>query len=197
MINLLPPEFAVRIRFGRGNAALRRWIFGIWAAMGGLVIILAGGWIYLRSQSSDLQSQLDSATTQLQAQNLAQVQKDAADITSDVKIINKVLGNEVHFSNLIQDIGKVMPSGAVLESLSLSKINGSVDLSVSAKDYTSAAQVAVNLNDPTNGLFSKVDIVNISCSNSNTAYKCSATFKALFSANAQKKYQSVPQGSKS
>ncbi|MDB5160823.1 MAG: hypothetical protein JWO96_203, partial [Candidatus Saccharibacteria bacterium] len=65
--------------------------------------------------------------------------------------------------------------------------------SISARDYASATQVAVNLNDPANGLFSKVDIVNINCSDTTTtAYKCAATLKALFSQAAQKKYQSVP-----
>lgn len=193
MINLLPPERAMHIRFGRGNSLLRRWILGALAAIGGLIIIMLGGWLYLVSQTSSLQKQLDKTNQQLQAQNLAQVQKDSAEISSDIKTINKVLGNEIRFSNLIQDIGKVMPPGAVLESLSLSKINSSLDLSVSAKDYTSATQVGVNLNDPANGLFSKVDIVNISCADSNSDYKCNGTFKALFSADAQKKYQSVPE----
>jgi Tfp pilus assembly protein PilN len=195
MINLLPPEYAMRIRFGRSNAMLRRWIIGAGAAIGGLIIIVAGGLIYIRSQSVDLQNQLNKTNQSLKAQNLEKVQKDAADVTGDIKIINQVLGNEIHFSDLIQDIGKAMPSGAVLESLTLSKVNGSLDLSASAKDYTSAAQVAINLNDPANGLFSKVDIVNINCGLSST-YKCAGTFKALFSPAAQKKYQSVPQGGK-
>ena len=62
-----------------------------------------------------------------------------------------------------------------------------------ARDYGAAAQIAVNLNDPNNGLFSKVDIENISCPNDPTKqYKCSGTFKALFNDSAQKKYLNVP-----
>lgn len=196
MINLLPTEHFTLIRFGRQNSLLRKWIIGALGAIGGLIIILAGGWVYLHQQANNLQTSLDKTNSQLQAQNLAKVQQDAKEITGDIKVINQVLGNEVHFSDLIQDIGKVMPSGTVLSSLSLSKIDSSLDLSANAKDSSAAAQIAVNLNDPSNGLFSKVDIVNISCNNDATTYPCAGTFKALFSAAAQKKYQSVPEVSK-
>lgn len=197
MINLLPPDHALRIRFGRGNTALRRWIITGLASLVGLIIIFAGGWIYLESQTSSLQKQLDMTNQQLQQQKLAQVQKDASEITGDIKVINQVLGSEVHFSDLIQDIGKVMPNGTIVSSLSLGKINSAMDLTVHAKDYASAAQVAANLNDPSNGIFSRVDIVSINCGTNNEAYKCDVTLKALFSAAAQKKYQSVPQGKNS
>ncbi len=197
MINLLPPEHALRIRFGRQNSSLRQWIIGALAAIGGLLIILVGGWLYLHQQVGSLQASLDKTNAQLESQNLAKVQNDAKEITGDIKVINQVLGNEVHFSNLIQDIGKIMPDGTVLSSLSLSKIDGTLDLSASAKDSSSAAQIAVNLNDPSNGLFSKVDIVNISCANDASVYRCSGTFKALFSSSAKKKYQSVPEVVKS
>lgn len=196
MINLLPPDRVLVVRFGRQNSRLRQWIVGALCAIGGLIIIMAGGWVYLHQQASDLQTSLDKTNSQLQAQNLAKVQHDAKEITGDIKVINQVLGNEVHFSDLIQDIGKVMPPGTVLSSLSLSKINGSLDLSASAKDSNAAAQIAVNLNDPSNGLFSKVDIVSINCGNDTSAYHCDAVFKALFSTAAQKKYQSVPEVSK-
>jgi Tfp pilus assembly protein PilN len=193
MINLLPPQYAMRIRFGRRNRILRTWIIGALLAMGGLLVIIAGGWLYLNQQSSNLRRNLDVTNSQLQAQNITKVQKDAAEITGDIKVINSLFSNEIRFSRLVQDIGRVMPPGTVLASLSLSKVNGAIDLSAGARDYASAAQIAVNLNDPANGLFSKVDIVSINCGNdSSTQYKCSGTFKALFSSAAQEKYLSVP-----
>ena len=88
----------------------------------------------------------------------------------------------------MQDIGKVMPPGTILGSLTLSKVDGAIDLSANAKDYTSAAQIAVNLSDSKNNLFSSVDIVSVNCSGSSTAYKCSANFKALFRNTAKSRY---------
>lgn len=198
MINLLPPDYSMRIRFGRRNSILLNWIIGALVAIAGLLVIIFSGWIYLNQQSSYLKRSLSATNAQLQAQNINQVQKDATEISGDIKAINSILGNEIRFSNLIQDIGRVMPSGTVLSSLSLSKANGAIDLTADAKDYSSAAQIAVNLNDPTNGLFSKVDIVSISCPDDPTkAYNCNAVFKALFSTDAQKKYLNVPAQDKS
>jgi Tfp pilus assembly protein PilN len=193
MINLLPTNHAEAIRYGRQNTKLRNWLIGMAVAIAGLIIIIAGGWLYIGQQKSTFQANINTTNQQLQAQNLAQVQKDAKEITGDIKVINQVLGTEVRFSDLIQAIGNSMPPGTVLGSLSLSnKVTGALDLSANAKDYGSAAQIAVNLSESKNDLFSKVDIVNVSCTNSTQVYRCGATFRALFSKSAQTKFLSVP-----
>jgi Tfp pilus assembly protein PilN len=199
MINLLPPEYAASIRYGRQNTKLLGWLAGLLGAILVLAIILFVGWIYMNQEAKDLQKGIDATNQQLQIQNLSKVQADAKEITGDINVIDKVLSQEIQFSGLIQSIGSYMPSGAVLGTLSLSdKVTGSIDLSANTKDYASAAQVAVNLSDPKDELFSKVDIINISCdSAAEKAYKCSATFRALFSKTAQTKFRSVPAGSKS
>jgi Tfp pilus assembly protein PilN len=199
MINLLPPEYAASIRYGRQNSKLIVWLGGLLGSIVVLAIILAAGWIYMNQEGQDLQKGIDATNQQLQEQNLSKVQADAKEITGDINVIDKVLSQEIQFSGLIQSIGSYMPPGAVLGTLSLSdKVTGSIDLSANTKDYASAAQVAVNLSDPKDELFSKVDIINISCdSAAEKAYKCSATFRALFSKTAQTKFLSVPVGSKS
>jgi Tfp pilus assembly protein PilN len=196
MINLLPPQHAAAIRYARQNTVLRRWLLGAFAAIVGLVLILVSGWIYIGQVSKGFQRNIDVTNQQLRAQNLDKVQSDAKEITGDINVINKVLNQEVHFSDLIQAIGNDMPAGTVLSSLSLSnKVSGALDLSTSAKDYTSATQIAVNLSDPKNQLFSKVDIINVSCSSSsNQAYKCSATLRALFAGSARSRFIGTPSG---
>jgi len=199
MINLLPPRHTAAIRYARQNTVLRTWLIGAVAAIGILLVILASGWLYMDSQSKNLGRNISVTQQQLKAQNLEQVQKDAKEITSDIRIINQVLRQEIHFSDLIQTIGRIMPPGTVLGSLSLSnKVSGALDLSANATNYTSAAQIAVNLSDPKNTLFSKVDIVSISCSTTDTqTYKCTAILKALFSKTAQTKFMSLPKEDKS
>jgi Tfp pilus assembly protein PilN len=196
MINLLPPFHADAIRYGRQNTLLRAWLIGMACAIAGLIVILAGGWVYINQQSNNLQKSIDTTNHQLQIENLSSVQKDAKEITGDINVINKVLSQEVRFSELIQTIGNDMPPGTVLGSLSLSnKVSGGIDLSASAKDYTSLAQVAVNLSDPNNTLFSKVDIVDVNCtSDTSQAYKCNASMRALFSPKAQTKFLNLATG---
>jgi Tfp pilus assembly protein PilN len=190
MINLLPPKHMESIRYGRHNTVLRVWLIGAIVAIIGLVVILVAGWVYLDQQSKDFQKNISDTDQQLKAQNVDKVKAEAKEITGDIDVINKVLGQEVHFSDLIQSIGSYMPPGTVLGTLSLSnKVTGSIDLSANATDYKSAAQIAVNLSDPKDDLFSKVDIINISCgTDPQKAYRCSAAFRALFSKDAQTKY---------
>lgn len=195
MINLLPPDRAAAIRYGRQNTVLRVWLIAMVAAIAGLLVILAGGWFYIHREAHDLQSGIDLTNQQLQTQNLAKVQADAKEITGDIKMINQVLGSEIRFSDLIQNIGEVMPSGAVLSSLKIGKVVGALDLTANTKDYQSAAQVAANLSDPKNGLFTKVDIISVTCGGQDTAsvYPCTAIFKALFAGDVKTKFLSVPQ----
>lgn len=198
MINLLPPEYAASIRYGRQNTKLLGWLTGLAGAILVLVVILVVGWVYMDQEGKDLQKGIDATNQQLQSQNLSRVQSDAKEITGDINVIDKILSQEIQFSGLIQQIGSLMPPGSVLGTLSLSdKVTGAIDLTANTKDYASAAQVAVNLGDPKDDLFSKVDIVNISCGNiPDKVYQCSSTFRALFSKDAQTKYLSVPSGSK-
>jgi Tfp pilus assembly protein PilN len=196
MINLLPPNYSQQIKYGRVNAVLVRWLVVTLLAIGGLLIIIFSGWLYINSQSKNLQRNIDDSKKQLQAQHLEQVQKQAAEITGDIKVINQVLSREIRFSDLMQEVGKTLPPGTVLGALTLNKVTGALDLSANAKDYSSAAQIAVNLNDPKNGLFDKVDIININCGTDTIAYKCNATFKALFNKSAQNRFLSVPKADK-
>lgn len=197
MINLLPPERALDIRYGRSNARLIRWIIGMVAAIAGLIVIISSGSAYIGRQSSNLESNIASLQQRFQAQKLDQVQKDAKEISGEIKVINQVLSREIKFSSLIQEIGKAMPPGTVLGSLTLTKADGAIDLSANARDYSSAALIAANLNDPSNGLFEKVDVININCTSGTSAattYKCSGAFRALFSKAAQKRFLNVPKG---
>ncbi len=196
MINLLPPNLASGIKFGRRNAYLRKWLIGLVLAIFGLIAILATGWLYLDNQASSLGQQSEAIRSELEAQNLTKVQAEADQISSQIKLINQVLVREVKFSELIQEIGTVMPPGAILSGLNLEKnISGGVDLTANTRDYEAAARVAANLSDPANKLFSSVDIVTVNCTTSDNACKCNAEFRALFAADAKNRFLNVAEGS--
>jgi len=199
MINLLPPENSAAIHNGRQNTVMRSWLVGMAAAIAGLILILGSGWFYMSRQANDYRKTLSVTNQDLKAQNLSQVQADAKEITGDIKVIDRVLSQEVRFSDLIQAIGNDMPPGAVLGTLSLSnKVSGALDLTANTTNYASAAQVAINLTNSQNKLFSKVDIISVNCSAGVTqTYKCSAALRVLFSSNARTKFLSVPSGSQS
>ena len=194
MINLLPPQRSAQIKYGRRNASLRLWLSFTAAAIIGLIIILVAGSVYINNQSKNLNRQIADSQAQLKAQNLNQVQKDAKEISGDIKEINQVLNQELSFSGLLQSIGALMPARTVLTSLSLSSnVKSSINLDAATVDPPAAAQIAVNISDPKQDLFSKVDIVNVICDQKKlSVYKCTATFRALFSKSAQKRFLNVP-----
>jgi len=199
MINLLPPSRADAIRYGRQNSTLMRWLAGAAIAIGGLVVIIFSGWLYLNQESKNLQKSIDISAKQLQAENLTQVQKDAKEITGDITVINKILSQEIRFSELIQAIGNILPPDTVLGTLSLSnKVSGGIDITANAKYGNSVPQIVANLTDPANKLFSKADVVSVSCdSNPTHTYPCTIILRALFSKDAQSKFISFPSGGKS
>jgi len=196
MINLLPPERAAQIRYGRINSLLRRWLAAAGIAILILVVIIASGLVYINQQSKGLLADIAATNQELSDQNLKQIQADAATISGDVKVINQVLNKEVRVSDLMTAIGQYMPAGAILSSLTLGSVTGAIDLTASTVDYSSAAQIAVNLSDPASQLFSKVDIVSISCQNSHpgTSYACAAVYKALFSKAAASNFVNPVKG---
>lgn len=190
MINLLPGEYRTHLRYGRLNARLGRWLFVGILLIAGLVLILSVSWLYMNQQISNLDSSTAETKSQLKAQKLEQVQKQADEISQNIKTIDKVLNQEIRFSELIQEIGKVMPKGAVLNSLTISTVNGALNLSANTKGYPQAAQIAVNLSDPKNDIFKDVDIVDIKCT-PGSAYPCAANFTALFGKNTPSRFLNV------
>src|SRR5665811_2160243 len=133
MINLLPQEYSSALRSDRSTAILYRWIVAAVAAIAGLVLIVGVGWLYINQQTNNLGSNIASQNQQLQNQKLTEVQKNSDKLSSNIKIINQVLGKEIRFSDLIQAIGQVVPDGTVLSSLTLNKVSGAIDLSAGAK----------------------------------------------------------------
>lgn len=196
MINLLPPQRVQDIKYSHLNNGLRKWLIASVAAVVLLLIVATGGVIYMNRQAQTLNANLANTKKELEQQNLTQVQKDAKEITGDIKVINQILSHDVRFSELIDQIGKAMPPRSVLGSLTLTKADGALDLTASATDNASATQIAVNLHDPANNLFDKVDIINIDCRETNNAvYPCKATFRVLFNKSAKTRFLSVPKDS--
>ena len=197
MINLLPADYRLSLRHGRLNVRLGRWLAISLAITIGLILILASGWLYIDQQIKGLNRSIATTKEQLKSQNLEEVQKQADEISKNVRVINQVLRREIRFSDLLQEIGKVMPSGTVLNTLTLSeKVNGALDLNASAKNYADAAQIAVNLSDPKNNLFAKVDIINVNCTSAAKIYPCSASLRALFDKKTPERFLNVASGDK-
>lgn len=187
MINLMPPEVRTAMSYARQNTRLRRSATGLTILLVSIVLAFLGGFFFLKQTSNSLAKQLDTGKSQLALQDEEKVKKQVEDLTSTLKLSVQVLSKEVLFSKLLKQVGSVMPRGSILTSLSINETSGGIDLQAKATDYQTATQVQVNLQDPKNLLFEKVDIVNVQCQSGSSAadstanrYPCTVQMRALF-----------------
>lgn len=186
MINLLPPEMKQSYRFARRNVMLRNWTFALFLSVIGLVALGTFGLLTIRSSVNNYTSQVSSLQAELKRDKLDQTQKQVQDMSNSLKLAVQVLSQEVLFSKLITQIGAAMPSGTTLTGLNISGVSGGIALTANATTYTTATQVQVNLSDPANKIFSKVDIENITCTpggSNDPQYPCTVQMRALFNTN--------------
>lgn len=184
MINLLPPSEKATITYARYNTQLRRWIVGCIVGLFGVIIVVLGSHILLQQNANNYARVIESSKEYLKQQDQEKTLQEVKNVQDNFKLVVDVLSREVLFSKLLPRVGQVMPSGTVLEDLSLNTESEqtAVDLTASAKDFISGSQIQVNLLDPSNKLFEKADLVNVVCDNNPdkpTGYPCSVTMRVL------------------
>lgn len=186
MINLLPPETKTAYRYARRNKILARWITAsVFCLLGGILLI-GGGYLYLRQAINTTNRQITESTASLHTQNLTGVQKQITNISNNLKLVVQVLSKEVLFSELLKQLASVTPNNVILTNLSISQEQTGVQITAQTTNYDAATQLQVNLADPKNQIFSKADIISINCTNSSgatTNYPCTVNIQALFATN--------------
>ena len=185
MINLLPPDIKEDYRYGLHNTVLLRWVAAFFVALIGSGLIATYGLVSMQNSSKDYSTKVAQAKTELQQENLGGTEAQVKDITSNLKLVVQVLSKEVLFSKLLKQVATVIPRNAVLKNLDISQTTGAIDISADAVDYQTATQVQINLQDPANKIFSKADIVGITCNatSGDSAYPCTVQIRALFASN--------------
>jgi hypothetical protein len=180
MINLLPPELKTGYVYARRNVALRKWIVLTLIALAGLGALATYGLLDLKQSTKHYDKQIASTESLFKQERSTEIQQQVQDISNNCKMAVKVLGQEILFSQLIKQIGTAIPNNANLTGLTITQTKGGIDISANAKDYKTATQIQVNLADPNNKIFSKADIVSITCDDDKSAYPCKVSIRALF-----------------
>ena len=190
MINLLPPATKKSYHYALINDRLIVWIIALMIGLAGLGAIGTYGWVSLHHDITTNSQQVSTLTQQLTSDHLNSVEQQVQTISNDFTLVVKVLSQEVLFSKLLTKMAAAMPSGTSLTALNVSNTTGGsgLDITAEAANYTDAAQVQVNLSDPSNGIFSKSDIENINCNSGNIqnlVYPCTVKIRAQFATNNQ------------
>lgn len=186
MINLLPPDLKTGYVYAKRNVTMRKWAVACLVALVGLGALITYGMLTLQQSSSSYTHKNAVAEAAFKTEKSQAIQKQVQNISNNFRLAVKVLGQEVLFSQLIKQIAATIPDNANLTGLSIPQAQGGIDITAEATDYKTATQVQVNLADPSNKIFSKADIVSITCGGSSatsSAYPCTVTIRALFARN--------------
>jgi Tfp pilus assembly protein PilN len=202
----MPADAKSSIGYARHNTRLIHWTIGCLVIIVAMAATVVLGGFYIDNSKQNLSSSIEETKNTITSQKLDKIQAQAQNLSGGVKLIVQVLSKEIQFSKLLQQLGGLMPAGATLGSVQLSnKINGALDLTANAIDYESATQVQVNLEDPKNNLFDKVDTISVSCNDESAAtssssvdsrYRCQIIVRAQFKADASVTLLAHPAGDK-
>ena len=186
MINLLPGDVKDGYHYARRNVVLRHWLMLFAAALVGLGVVATIGLVTLQTSINHYNRQIATSQQLFKDENYAGTQAEVQNISNSFKLAVKVLGQEVLFSQLIKQIAAAIPSNANLTGLTINQTQGGIDITAVAPNYNTATQVQVNLADPSNKIFSKADLVSVTCIESSlfrgihsaiSAYSCSYSSK--------------------
>lgn len=184
MINLIPTDLKSSYIYAKRNVVLKKWVTMFVFAIIGLGILGTYGLLAINQSSAQYNSEISKINQTFKNEKFSETQKEVQNISNNFKLVVKVLSQEVLFSQLLKQIASTIPANANLTGLNISQTTGGIDIAANAIDYRTATQVQVNLADPANKIFSKADIVSITCNSKNdvttNAYPCTVNIRALF-----------------
>ena len=185
MINLLPPDIQQDYRYARRNSWLMQLVVLFGIGLTGVILQSAAGVWYLHQASNAYTGQAAATQLILDAQKQTETETKVQEMSNSLKLAVQVLSKEVLFSKLLQQLGASTPNNATLSNLSISELQGGVDITARTTDYNAATQLQVNLADQGNKIFDKADIVSINCAapTAGTHYPCTVVIRALFAKN--------------
>lgn len=166
MINLLPDEAKRDIRAARMNVILLRYNLLAAGAAALMVLVCLIFYIILRdNQSQALNTTNDNNA---KAASFANVRKDATEYRDNLTLASKIIENGVSYTNVIIAITKLIPSGVVLDNLTLSALTFGQPTTFTghAKSYETAAKLKENFQ--TSKIFSDVYFQSLTTSGTGT-----------------------------
>lgn len=185
MINLLPPDSKRSIAYARRNTQLLHSCLALAGVIAGTVLLIGFGHFYLSTSTARYKEDAATLQASLQAQNIDETKTRIQELSGSVNLVLEVLSREILFSKLLLQAGSVMPDGSSLSSLEISEDQKGIDITAGAINYEVGTQVHINLSDPNNRLFEKVDLVSVQCNEQSTGpYKCITRLRALFGDNS-------------
>lgn len=144
MINLLPEENKRDIRAARTNVILLRYNFLTLAGLALLIAICAAFYLMLNISRSAAEAKKNEGLAVVA--QYADTKKAADDYKNNLTTARTVLDKSVNYTSVIMSITKLLPTGVILESLSLgsSDFGKQITFDARTKSYEQAMKLKEN-----------------------------------------------------
>lgn len=176
MINLLPPALKKDVTTGRINVILVRYLWLLILSIGVLGAFIVFTILVLQGIRSTAESQISENAQK--AESYTPVQVRAATFQANLAIAKSILSRQVDYSTIILDISAHIPSGVVLENLSLDAKTFGTPMEIRAKARSRDA--ANNLKDSleSSAIFKDVQFKSLTSTTDTSGYVMSVVLQA-------------------
>lgn len=141
MINLLPYDQKAAIRAGRVNVILANYIIIALVAIALVAGIVVFAYVSLIVSRNNAQSRVDDNSKEVQSYGSTKTDADA--FRSNLAIAKQILDKGTNYSTLLLAIAKNVPSGVVLDSLSIDQKTLGTPLTINAHARNKDAVLAL------------------------------------------------------
>ncbi len=183
MINLLPTDMKTEIRAARTNVILVRYI-GLLA----LAFIVLGGVVYgsaMVLQFTQQNAEQLIQTNDVQAGIYSQTKTEVDALSASLSGAKTILNDEIRYSQVLIDLGQLMPPGTILDELSLDQASFSgtpTTLTAYARTTEEAVQLQEQFRSST--LFSSINFQTMEANGGINGYPVSVSMTVTFNRGA-------------
>ena len=184
MINLLPPEEKRQLHAARSNTLLVRYnilLLGVVAFMG---IAVAVTYVYLTTAQQNAKQTISNNNAKVG--QYATVNDQAALFRQNLATAKQILDNEVTYSKAVLEIAQLIPSGVVLDTLTLDSQTFGTETTLTAQARGYANAIALKDSFSKSTLFTNVHFQSITSSSTQSDYPVTVNLSITIKKDAVK-----------
>ena len=157
MINLLPPKVKREIIAGRSNVIL--WRYCVVSLILGFLLIVATAGIYFIMAHTRTTARQAIETGNRRALH-QKVQQDYESFSANLKIAKAILDKDVRYSKVALKIAQAMPSGTILQTLTLDSKKLGTPMTINARGKTYGDALRLKDSFQQSSLFKDVNLAS-------------------------------------
>ena len=167
MINLLPEETKRQLRAAHTNVALVKYLFFSGIAVAFLVLACITSYLFLNNNKSVANDTTDNDQSNSTSQSTVQKQLDS--LTTSISTAKSILREQVSYSDIITGIAAALPSGVVLDKLTLD--NNTIGTAITLQAHARSSDNITLLKDnfSKSALFSNYNLISPTTNSSSSS----------------------------